>query len=61
MLLLLLLRLIVMAEDGVEIEPVEVGSLSINNGQRYTVLVCQPQGAPVSSEPVWIRATMKNE
>lgn len=51
-------RMIVMAEDGVEIEPVEVGSLSINNGQRYTVLVCQSNGKPLSTEPVWFRATM---
>lgn len=31
--------MIVVGEDGVQIEPVEVGSLQINNGQRYAVLV----------------------
>ncbi|KAF8067249.1 fetC [Scenedesmus sp. PABB004] len=51
-------RMLVIAEDGVEVDPVEVGSLQINNGQRYDVLPCQSAGAPLSMEPVWIRAVM---
>lgn len=53
-------RMIVIAEDAVVIEPTEVGSIHINTGQRYDVLVCQrlPPGASVSTAPVWIRATM---
>eukprot|EP00775_Hariotina_reticulata_P010675 gene10675-10834_t len=50
-------RLIVIAEDAVRIEPMEVGSLRINTGQRYDVLPCQLSDTP-STEPVWIRATI---
>lgn len=50
-------RMIIVAEDGVQVEPLEVGSLQINNGQRYDVLVCQ-RGPVLSKEPVWIRAVM---
>ena len=53
-------RMIVIGEDGVLVEPVEVGSLEINNGQRYDVLPCQRPG-PISTEPVFIRAIMENE
>lgn len=52
-------RMIVVAEDAVAIEPVVVGSLQINNGQRYDVLVCQrTRNKTVSNDPVWIHATM---
>lgn len=32
--------MIVFGEDGVRVEPVVVGSLQVNVGQRYSVLVC---------------------
>lgn len=51
-------RMILVGEDGVQVEPLEIGSLYINAGQRYDVLVCQAAGAPLSLDPVWIRATM---
>lgn len=52
--------MIVVAEDAVAIEPIEVGSIQINNGQRYDVLVCQNQAPdrPLNLAPVWIRAVM---
>lgn len=46
------------AEDAVQVEPLEVGSLQINNGQRYDVLVCQTPGTQLKRNPVWIRAAM---
>ncbi|KAF8061145.1 fetC [Scenedesmus sp. PABB004] len=55
--------LIVVSQDGVGVEPVEVGSLTLNNGQRYDVLPCQrlAAGEVLSDAPVWIRATMMDE
>lgn len=51
-------RMIVVAEDAVQVNPQEVGSLQINNGQRYDVLVCQTPGTQLKLDPVWIRAVM---
>lgn len=49
------------AEDAVQVEPLEVGSLQINNGQRYDVLVCQTPAAKLNLNPVWIRAVMLDD
>eukprot|EP00775_Hariotina_reticulata_P010938 gene10938-11092_t len=54
-------RMILFAEDAVLIQPVELGSLTINVGQRYDILPCQrveDNGGKLNLEPVWIRATM---
>jgi hypothetical protein len=52
--------MIVVAEDAVAIEPLEVGSIQVNNGQRYDILVCQKPapGKPLDLAPVWIRTVM---
>lgn len=59
----LVCRLLLIGEDAVLVEEVEVGSFQINNGQRYDVLPCQRplNGQPVSTAPVFIRATMMDE
>jgi len=56
----MLCRMIVVGEDTAVIEAVEVGTLVINAGQRYDVLLCQnvAAGAPVSKDPVFVRATL---
>lgn len=46
-------RMFVESTDAVPVEPVEVGSLRINNGQRYDVLVCSKTG---SLAPAFVRA-----
>ena len=50
--------MIVVAQDAVPVDPQEVGSIQINNGQRYDVLVCRPNTTALSADPVWIKAVM---
>jgi hypothetical protein len=41
--------------------PLQVGSLQINAGQRYDVLVCSRKVSGLSRRPVWIRAGMQDQ
>lgn len=52
--------MVVISQDTARIEAVEVGTMIINGGQRYDVLLCQrtAAGAALSKEPVFICATM---
>eukprot|EP00775_Hariotina_reticulata_P005109 gene5109-5349_t len=54
-------RMIVVAADGVSYKGFEVGSLQINAGQRYDVLVCSRKPSSyLSRKPVWIRAGIQD-
>ena len=59
-LLLSCCRMIAIREDTAVVEAVEVGTLVVNPGQRYDVLLCQSlaAGVPVSKDPVFLRASM---
>lgn len=54
-------RMFVVAQDAVPVDPQEVASIQINNGQRYDVLVCQANTSALSTASVWIRAVMIDE
>ena len=52
--------MIVIREGTAVVEAIEVGTLVINPGQHYDVLLCQSlaAGVPVSKGPVFLRASM---
>eukprot|EP00798_Chlamydomonas_sp_ICE-L_P030205 gene30205-35189_t len=50
----------IIAADSTPVHPVTVGSLRINVGQRYDVLVyCSPDAPSCPDAPAWVRAVME--